>query len=268
MRRTYFVPFSRAGLAGLMAALVLLCLPGTSIAGGASDTSSTPDAASLLQYGAGYGEAEGAPHVREVQRTLRGLGWQPGPVDGLYGPRTRAAVTRFQTAARVAADGIVGPQTRRALTRANKEPLRRGAGFAQPDGSPRVRALQVRLQRHLRTRRPLGCGGPTGWLASLGTVDYAGGLVVEIVSGSSALALALVLGPRIGFKSDAMRPHNLPFVSARRRIAVVRLVRLQRGLSAPPADGKASVVFSNTYESKAGQRSRLRSRRAAARWLR
>ena len=54
--------------------------------------------------------------------------------------------------------------------------------------------------------------GPDGWLASLGTVDYAGGLVVEIVSGSSALALALVLGPRIGFKSEAMRPHNLPFV--------------------------------------------------------
>ena len=37
-------------------------------------------------------------------------------------------------------------------------------------------------------------------------------MVVEIVSGMSALALALVLGPRIGFKKDAMRPHNLPFV--------------------------------------------------------
>jgi peptidoglycan hydrolase-like protein with peptidoglycan-binding domain/DNA invertase Pin-like site-specific DNA recombinase len=149
MRRTYGVPFSRAGLAGLMAALVLLCLPGTSIAGGASDTSSAPDAASgLLQYGAGYGKADGAKQVRVVQRTLRRLGWQPGPVDGLYGPRTEAAVTRFQAAAKVAADGIVGPRTRHALTRVTKEPLRRGAGFAQPDGSPRVRALQVRLQRH------------------------------------------------------------------------------------------------------------------------
>jgi peptidoglycan hydrolase-like protein with peptidoglycan-binding domain len=144
-----------------MATLVLLCLPGTSIAGGASDTSSTPDATSLLRYGAGYGEAEGGPPVREVQRSLRGLGWQPGPLDGLYGPRTEAAVTRFQTAARVAADGIVGPQTRRALTRADKEPLRRGAGFAQPDGSPRVRALQVRLQRHgLRPGPVDGLFGP------------------------------------------------------------------------------------------------------------
>ena len=162
MRRTYGVPFSRAGLAGLMAALVLLCLPGTSIAGGASDTSSAPDAASsLLQYGAGYGKADGATQVRVVQRTLRRLGWQPGPVDGLYGPRTEAAVTRFQAAAKVAADGIVGPRTRQALTRATKEPLRRGAGFAQPDGSPRVRALQVRLQRHgLRPGPVDGLFGP------------------------------------------------------------------------------------------------------------
>jgi peptidoglycan hydrolase-like protein with peptidoglycan-binding domain/DNA invertase Pin-like site-specific DNA recombinase len=99
--------------------------------------------------------------VRVVQRTLRRLGWQPGPVDGLYGPRTEAAVTRFQSAARVAADGIVGPDTRRALTRANNEPLRRGAGFAQPDGSPRVRALQVRLQRRgLRPGPVDGLFGP------------------------------------------------------------------------------------------------------------
>ena len=162
MRRTYGVPFSRAGLAGLMAALVLLCLPGTSIAGGASDTSSVPNAGSgLLQYGAGYGKADGAKQVRTVQRTLRRLGWQPGPVDGLYGPRTETAVTRFQTAAKVAADGIVGPRTRQALTRATKEPLRRGAGFAHPDGSPRVRALQVRLQRHgLRPGPVDGLFGP------------------------------------------------------------------------------------------------------------
>jgi len=162
MRRTYGVPFSRAGLAGLMAALVLLCLPGTSIAGGASDTSSAPNATSgLLHYGAGYGKADGAKQVRVVQRTLRRLGWQPGPVDGLYGPRTEAAVTRFQAAAKVAADGIVGPRTRQALTRVTKEPLRRGAGFAQPDGSPRVRAIQVRLQRHgLRPGPVDGLFGP------------------------------------------------------------------------------------------------------------
>ncbi|MGH4028196.1 ammonium transporter [Actinomycetota bacterium Odt1-20B] len=55
--------------------------------------------------------------------------------------------------------------------------------------------------------------GPDGWIAhSLGAVDFAGGLVVEIASGASGLALALVLGPRLGFKKEAMRPHSLPMV--------------------------------------------------------
>jgi peptidoglycan hydrolase-like protein with peptidoglycan-binding domain len=160
MRRTYDVPFSRAGLAGLLAALVLLCLPGTSIAGGASNTSSTLGSG-LLHYGAGYGKPEGATSVRVVQRTLRRLGWQPGPVDGLYGPRTKAAVTRFQAAARIGVDGVVGSQTRQALTHAQTESLRRGAGFAQPDGSPRVRSLQVRLRkRGLRPGPVDGLFGP------------------------------------------------------------------------------------------------------------
>ncbi|MEU6626258.1 ammonium transporter [Streptomyces litmocidini] len=55
--------------------------------------------------------------------------------------------------------------------------------------------------------------GPGGWIAhSLGALDFAGGLVVEIASGASGLALCLVIGPRIGFKKEAMRPHNLPMV--------------------------------------------------------
>jgi peptidoglycan hydrolase-like protein with peptidoglycan-binding domain/DNA invertase Pin-like site-specific DNA recombinase len=158
MRRTYEVPFRRAGLAGLVAALVLLCLPGTSIAGGASNTSS---ADGLLQYGAGYGKPTGATPVRDVQRSLRRLGWQPGPVDGLYGPRTKAAVTRFQVNARIGVDGIVGPQTRKAIKHARTEPLRRGAGFAQPEGSPRVRALQAKLDKRGLKPGPIdGLFGP------------------------------------------------------------------------------------------------------------
>ena len=43
-------------------------------------------------------------------------------------------------------------------------------------------------------------------------LDFAGGTVVEINSGAAALALALVLGKREGFKRDRMRPHNMPLV--------------------------------------------------------
>ncbi|MDR1767214.1 MAG: ammonium transporter [Propionibacteriaceae bacterium] len=51
-----------------------------------------------------------------------------------------------------------------------------------------------------------------GWIANLGVYDFAGGTAIHINAGASALALALVLGPRIGFGSKPMRPHNLTAV--------------------------------------------------------
>ncbi len=87
--------------------------------------------------------------------------------------------------------------------------------------------------------------GPDGWLAKLGVLDYAGGLVVEIVSGSSALALALVLGPRIGFKKDSMRPHNLPFVLLGVGLLWFGWFGFNAG-SALAANGTAAAIFLNT----------------------
>ncbi|MFC7673695.1 ammonium transporter [Mycolicibacterium sp. GCM10028919] len=86
---------------------------------------------------------------------------------------------------------------------------------------------------------------PGGWLFKLGALDYAGGLVVEIVSGASALALALVLGPRIGFKKDAMRPHNLPFVLLGVGLLWFGWFGFNAG-SALAANGTASAIFLNT----------------------
>ncbi|GAA5160634.1 ammonium transporter [Pseudonocardia eucalypti] len=61
-----------------------------------------------------------------------------------------------------------------------------------------------------------GFAGPDskgGWMANdLGLLDFAGGTVVEMNSGASALALALVLGRRRGWPKDPMRPHNMPNV--------------------------------------------------------
>jgi ammonium transporter, Amt family len=86
---------------------------------------------------------------------------------------------------------------------------------------------------------------PGGWLFKLGALDYAGGLVVEIVSGASALALALVLGPRIGFKKDAMRPHNLPFVLLGVGLLWFGWFGFNAG-SALAANGTAAAIFLNT----------------------
>jgi ammonium transporter, Amt family len=51
---------------------------------------------------------------------------------------------------------------------------------------------------------------PAGWLNRAGLLDFAGGTVVEISAGASALALALVIGPRHGWPREMMAPHNLP----------------------------------------------------------
>ena len=59
-----------------------------------------------------------------------------------------------------------------------------------------------------------------GWVMSLGetfgfstsVIDYAGGTAVHINAGAAALALALVLGKRIGFQKGIQKPHNVPLV--------------------------------------------------------
>jgi len=56
--------------------------------------------------------------------------------------------------------------------------------------------------------------GSGGWLAKLGALDFAGGTVVHICAGVSAMALALVLGPRKGFaEKHSMEPANIPMVA-------------------------------------------------------
>jgi Amt family ammonium transporter len=51
-----------------------------------------------------------------------------------------------------------------------------------------------------------------GWLRDLEVIDFAGGTAVHINAGIGALAAVLVVGKRIGFKKDPMRPHSLPLV--------------------------------------------------------
>ena len=54
--------------------------------------------------------------------------------------------------------------------------------------------------------------GTGGWLRSMGALDFAGGTVVHVSSGVSALAIALVIGARKGFGKHSMEPHNIPMV--------------------------------------------------------
>ncbi|HEU4490792.1 MAG TPA: ammonium transporter [Jiangellales bacterium] len=85
-----------------------------------------------------------------------------------------------------------------------------------------------------------------GWIANtLGAIDFAGGTAVHINAGAAGLALALVLGKRIGFGREAMRPHNLPLVMLGAGLLWFGWFGFNAG-SALAANGTASLVFVNT----------------------
>jgi len=52
--------------------------------------------------------------------------------------------------------------------------------------------------------------GTGGWMKNLGVLDFAGGIVVHVTSGISALAAAMIIGKRKGYMHEAFYPHNLP----------------------------------------------------------
>jgi len=89
-------------------------------------------------------------------------------------------------------------------------------------------------------------GGHGGWIVDhLHTLDLAGGTAVEINSGASGLALALVLGPRAGFKRDPMRPHSLPLVILGAGLLWFGWFGFNAG-SALTSGGLAGMAFFNT----------------------
>ncbi|MFM1786361.1 MAG: hypothetical protein RL228_311, partial [Actinomycetota bacterium] len=94
-------------------------------------------------------------------------------------------------------------------------------------------------------------GGSGGFFIDrIGALDFAGGTAVEINSGASALALAIVVGKRIGFKKDPMRPHNLPFVLLGAGLLWFGWFGFNAG-SALAVTGTATVAMINTQISTA-----------------
>jgi peptidoglycan hydrolase-like protein with peptidoglycan-binding domain len=80
----------------------------------------------VVRYGSGYALPHGSQRVRALQRRLRALGYEAGPVDGRFGPMTTRAVTTFQTRHGLAPDGAVGPRT---LARLHARPASRPAAI-------------------------------------------------------------------------------------------------------------------------------------------
>ena len=84
--------------------------------------------------------------------------------------------------------------------------------------------------------------GARGFLAELGSVDFAGGDVVHISSGITALVLAIILGRRKGYERATYRIHNIPFVVLGATILWFGWFGFNAG-SALKADGLAAHAF-------------------------
>ena len=148
MQSTYAAPLVRLGR--LAMALIVLGLMAMPVPAQARDAVAAPSAgwhgraiqnprprpqlvraswpqrwsAGSVGLGTGYHRSGGSKRVREVQRRLVQLGYRPGPVDGLFGPRTRAATRWFQFKHGLPVSGRVNRSTLVVLhARSEHEPL-------------------------------------------------------------------------------------------------------------------------------------------------
>ena len=91
----------------------------------------------------------------------------------------------------------------------------------------------------------------TGYLAGKGVQDFAGGTAVHINAGAAGLALAIVLGKRIGWRKESMRPHSLPLVMLGAGLLWFGWFGFNAG-SSLAANGIAGLAFLNTQVAAAG----------------
>jgi Amt family ammonium transporter len=85
-----------------------------------------------------------------------------------------------------------------------------------------------------------------GWIAKLGVIDFAGGTAVHINAGIAALALAVLLGARLGWPRTPMKPHNLTLVMIGAALLWFGWFGFNAG-SQVAADNTSAVVFLNTF---------------------
>jgi Amt family ammonium transporter len=88
--------------------------------------------------------------------------------------------------------------------------------------------------------------GVGGFLRNMGALDFAGGTVVHISAGISALVAVLIMGKRVGFGKVPMAPHNLPFAVVGAAMLWVGWFGFNAG-SALGANGLASSAFMATH---------------------
>ena len=177
-----------------MAVLAALWIPATGHAAEREGLAS----AGLLERGSGYQSAGGSDAVRTLQRRLRRLGNEPGPIDGFYGPLTQGAVKRFQQRHGLTADGVVGRQTRRSLFSRSSQPTASPAQRGTQPGTLTRKSPAPSIGSESAIEQPHARPVPAADAASrAGPASGTSGVPPEAIAALAALAgLALVLALR------------------------------------------------------------------------
>ncbi len=97
-------------------------------------------------------EGQSGAKITQLQSQLKSIGYSLGEVDGIFGPKTKAAVVAFQKAMGVETDGIVGPITIGALNQV----------IAKPTLKDRSKGFAVRQLQNLLTKRGFSLGAVDG----------------------------------------------------------------------------------------------------------
>jgi peptidoglycan hydrolase-like protein with peptidoglycan-binding domain len=131
--------------------------------------------AGAVSRGTGYWRPNGSHRVRELQRRLTRAGLHPGPVDGLYGPRTERAVRRFQQRRHLQVDAIAGRRTLRALRRTDApNRAQRPRATAPPAAVPQALPAPQAAPQAAPEPAPTPAGLPlTALFTTLGLVGLA-----------------------------------------------------------------------------------------------
>ena len=163
-----------------------------------------------VRLGTGYALPDGSRRVRMIQRMLRRLGYRPGPVDGMFGPRTAAAVRWFEYKH--------GLPRRRGIGRDALALLRsRAAGRSDrllASSTPREREARSRASEATVTRPAIRPATPTSGGTDLGPI--------VAVLGALAVLLLAAAQVRRGLRVDGRG------VSRRRASAAIGYVALPR----------------------------------------
>jgi LysM repeat protein len=202
--------------------------------------------------------AEPSPAVAAAQVALRAHGAYGGPIDGMRGPLTAAAIVRFQRAHGLLADGRIGPRTRRALGVLGRPKLGRRELWVGRVGWD-VAALEFSLRRYGLPEQALDGRFDRRTAAALRRYQQAVGIAADGIAGprtyralaapSTAASRVHVVRPGESFFAIAQRYHLSPWALARDNgyeltdvlVPGVRLALPSVARAAPPATSTDGV---------------------------